>query len=508
MLVSCFIQPIPDNIFIVGACNPHRGNSLALLDSKPEIWARGSYFVRPLHPTLHFLVWDYGALDKDEEREYVTAKLTLAQKTLPSSQEHDSALYGSLTELIVQSQEHIREYVYHFLRERIDEPKEWNIAELASKSCVSQRDIQRVITFYGWLLQLYSKFSPYGDYKEKQSDYQRRAILVSLGIVYYLRLPQFYRERYSIMVNNTNISKQVDFSEAFQEDLDWMMKQIVIPSGIAVTSALKENLFAMVACICTKTPLVIVGEPGSSKTLSFHLAAESLRGNESVSDNLKETDVFPSVDPYFHQCSRSTTSNDIITVFERALKRQETLNLSADKKNCVVFMDEAGLPEESHESLKALHYYLDNPSVSFVAISNHVLDAAKTNRAVSVVRMEVSVKELEILAKGCLCDTPDSVPLEKQREIANIVKFCSRYVEVIKEDFKDFFGLRDFVHLLHYLRRQQGQPLTSRVVLRALERNFNGSVSFEDLVEKLMEGVVEVRYAMLYYCIYVNDYSS
>ena len=49
-------------------------------------------------------------------------------------------------------------------------------------------------------------------------------------------------------------------------------------------------------------------------------------------------------------------------------------------------MDEAGLPEDSHESLKALHYFLDSPKVAFVAITNRVLDAAKTNRAISLFR--------------------------------------------------------------------------------------------------------------------------
>ena len=74
----------------------------------------------------------------------------------------------------------------------------------------------------------------------------------------------------------------------------------------------------------------------------------------------------------------------------------------------VVFMDEAGLPEERHESLKvqnsnmnialvlhayilqALHYYLDQQEVAFVAITNHILDAAKTNRAISLFRPSVS----------------------------------------------------------------------------------------------------------------------
>ena len=74
-------------------------------------------------------------------------------------------------------------------------------------------------------------------------------------------------------------------------------------------------------------------------------------------------------------------------------------------------MDEAGLPEESMESLKVftvlmitlkltllndlpfsdlsgqvLHKYLDDAVVSFVGITNHILDAAKSNRAVTLFR--------------------------------------------------------------------------------------------------------------------------
>lgn len=64
----------------------------------------------------------------------------------------------------------------------------------------------------------------------------------------------------------------------------------------------------------------------------------------------------------------------------------------------VVFMDEAGLPEDSHESLKALHYFLDHPQVSFVAITNRILDAAKTNRAISLFRPDPE----EVSSVDCL----------------------------------------------------------------------------------------------------------
>ena len=63
--------------------------------------------------------------------------------------------------------------------------------------------------------------------------------------------------------------------------LDFYAKHLSIPRGIAKTRALMENLFCIIACCCTRTPLIIVGAPGSSKTLSFNLALSNLKGAES-----------------------------------------------------------------------------------------------------------------------------------------------------------------------------------------------------------------------------------
>lgn len=79
-----FPQPIPENVFIVAACNPHRGNSLA--SHTGETWVRGNYNVRPLHPTLKFLKWDYGSLDENQERDYIKAKLKMINEKMPNSE--------------------------------------------------------------------------------------------------------------------------------------------------------------------------------------------------------------------------------------------------------------------------------------------------------------------------------------------------------------------------------------------------------------------------------------
>ena len=79
-----YLQPLPSNIFLVAACNPHRGNSLAIHENKDEhkaeTWVRGSYYVQQLHPTLSFLMWDYGSLNKDQESAYVKAKMIMVNE--------------------------------------------------------------------------------------------------------------------------------------------------------------------------------------------------------------------------------------------------------------------------------------------------------------------------------------------------------------------------------------------------------------------------------------------
>ena len=177
-------------------------------------------------------------------------------------------------------------------------------------------------------------------------------------------------------------------------------------------------------------------------------------------------------------------------VFSHAINRQRSHTNFKLPIYCVVFMDEAGLPEESHESLKVLHYYLDQQEVSFVAITNHVLDAAKTNRAVSLFRPEASEEDLETLAKGYLCNTPDDPPPDLKKDLETIVQFCPAYSHLIsKSEFSHFFGLRDFIHFVSYLRRHRDQMLTPQLVMEALERNFNGSDSSDKICNTFLKKV-------------------
>ena len=549
------LQPIPKNIFIIAACNPHRGNSLAALtvanagrlrvinDYSADTWIMDSYFVQKLHPTLAYLMWDYGSLDEGQEEQYVLSKVDMfckhpsetqklfkdeqpethkpkdqsseAQKVKENEQSETRKLKGDqssevqkpkqsetqktktviekamVTDMIVFSQKLMRKYVFEELSTKLAEHE----AKVSSKCCVSQRDIQRVFTFYEWTLKLYWKFNPHHDPDDFTSSL--RAILVALGTVYYMRLNRKYRTQYQNDFAH-QFSTVLQFSDAFQSELDWYTQQIELPKGIAKTQALKENMFAVIICTVTQTPLIIVGAPGSSKTLSFNVAVSNLRGQESKNKIFRKTDVFCSLDPHFYQCSRRTTSNEIHTVFSRAITRQENIAQLSLPIKCVVFMDEAGLPERSHESLKILHSYLDDLKVSFVAISNTVLDAAKTNRAVTLFRdpMEIS-EDLEVLTNECLFESPGCPPHNLKEHVDTIVNLHSAYTETMTElKLSRFFGLRDFIHFVQYIRHecvQRGTNLSlyqvAQLVTVSLEKNFSGSQQFSAIHEAFLHQV-------------------
>ena len=323
---------------------------------------------------------------------------------------------------------------------------------------------------------MYRKFNPH---KEEGSKYHRRAIMVSLFLVYYMRLSSEFREKYSQYLNRTKLLPgEIKFTEAFEQEIDYYIKQVELPKGIAHTVALKENLFATIICTITHTPLIIVGAPGSSKTLSFNQTVANLKGEESKKAVFREADFFRSLQPFYYQCSRHTTSNEIESIFSLAVNRQQYYEKNHKSICCVVFMDEAGLPEERHESLKVLHYHLDRQVVSFVAITNHVLDAAKTNRAVSLFRPEASDEDLRTLAMGCMC---------MEEETALVKNLCSSYSNLMKKKekgFSSFFGLRDFIQFLSYINKKKLEKKIiphSQVVMQALERNFNGYDEFDKI---------------------------
>ena len=469
------LQLLPANVFIVAACNPQRNASLSMLS---DIWHKPSYYVRALHPTLQYLKWDYGSLDPAQETEYVNVKMKMV------SEDFSGVDSLGFTFLITESQKIIREFSktalmnYHNIKD--------HDAGLFAKSSVSQRDMQRVFDFYEWLMAMYINLN-----RHDEEERPQRAVLVALGLVYYMRLDKKFREDYANFIDRESFKLgHVKFRDALDDELEWFINKLQIPLGVAKTRALKENVLANIVCCEKRIPLIILGEPGTSKTLSFNLTVENLKGKDSKNEVFKNR-TFHSLEPFFYQCSRHTTSSDISNVFKTAIEREETYNKAKLHVQSVVFMDEAGLPEERHESLKVLHYFLDQKSVSFVAITNHALDAAKSNRALCLFRPKTSKEDLQVLAQY----STDNMNLD-QGEKEMVKGFCTVFNEIMEDvEFKQFYGQRDFNHFVNYLRRCCGNShLSQQLVLKGLERNFNGHEKFNDICQMFLNKVIRNYY--------------
>ena len=300
-------------------------------------------------------MWDYGQLQEDHEIEYIRKKLSLTYNNL-------SHLEGNFfTEQIAEVQKFVRCCAYETLKEnKVANDK----AKLCSQSTVSQRDIQRVFTFYDWLQKWFKRPTKYG---RDDPNVRCRALFVALALVYYFRLNERYRKQFKEKINKC--CRPVGehgflgtFEVALEDEFKWVSEHVDLPIGIAPTDALKENIYAIIVCTMTHIPLIIIGPPGSSKTLSFKIVTSNFQGQESKWKD--DIDILLRLDPHFYQCSRNSTSTEIETVFLRAENRQQAFDEGSIGSQSVVLMDEAGLAEDSHESLKILHYYLDNPKVS------------------------------------------------------------------------------------------------------------------------------------------------
>lgn len=216
----------------------------------------------------------------------------------------------------------------------------------------------------------------------------------------------------------------------------------------AKTRALKENVFAVIVGIECNIPVMIVGMPGTGKTLGVNIATGALRGD--------------SADPYYrgykagemgvvgfcqevmnpvyrYQCSKDSTSQQIHELFESALRAKQRARHG--RRVPVVFIDEAGLPPERMESLKAVHYWIDQGKIFACILANKPLDAAKrnrwgvsrvigTSRCIQVFRDEADQEDLLVLGAECL-----GLSLEDQASRCLVEGFCAAFRHLLAQAF-------------------------------------------------------------------------
>ena len=297
-------------------------------------------------------MWDYGQLQESHEKEYIRENFFLTYNELSSLE------CTFFTEQIANAQAFVRNCAYKTLvNNKVPEDK----AKLCSQSTVSQRDIQRVFTFYDWLWKWFKRPTKYD---RDDFSVSSRAVFVALALVYYFRLNDEYRKKFKKEMNECSpVGKQgilVTFENALDDEFEWVSEHVDLPVGIAPTDALKENIYAIIVCTMTRVPLIIVGPPGSSKTFSFKIATSNFR--IPVSKQKDDSDILMNLDPHFYHCSHKSTSIEIETIFHKAEIHQKVFDNYGIRNRSCVFVNMDNLLKD-YSLLDILHYYLENNKV-------------------------------------------------------------------------------------------------------------------------------------------------
>ena len=481
---------LKDNIVLIGACNPYR----LLAKDKPEVGfeldeeeeeRKLVYLVNPLPFSLLNYVYYFKNINKEYEKEYI--KSIFSNSNLL---ENNKNIKDLVIDLVYFS--------HNYIRDKSD------------ISSVSLREINRFISIIEFFNEYYrNKNKIKEEYTEEKIIIN--CIILSIYICYYIRLfndklKSTFETEINKILNGKNNSlnlERIKFLDIPNEEMNFIIDNvdnIDNETGIGKNIILKKNIFLIFTAINIRIPIIICGKPGCSKSLSFELLSNSMKGKYSNSTFFRN---YPSIIRSFFQGSITTSTKSVINIFKNAKQKldffKEKLELE-ELPISLVFFDELGLAEKSKENpLTILHSELEydlnekkENKLAFVGISNYSLDAAKMNRAIFLCATELANKldysreAMESIVKSI----NENLFLDYGPLFEILSKTYYYFKQKLKDNKKyyDKLGSRDFYHLIknsaikinsiYNISKQKNKDINDIVIIacikRAIERNFDG----------------------------------
>ncbi|KAF2071719.1 hypothetical protein CYY_006964 [Polysphondylium violaceum] len=535
-------KEIPPNIYWVGAMNPLTkinpesslaGSSIDFTGVENAELHNNVFIVQPTPPSMNKILFNFGEFSQSNERPFLDCLFKIKHKEL------DKSFSQHLIEVITECQSFLRN---GFIRDTKIHP--------------SIRDVMRCSKLYEFFTtdsvgvqmllstNFFTKEEKNSYFEEKQKQHYLNlslslssshimtspvvptfllnkdllhwlSLIASICICYYQRIPTNFRkqfkEKISLWLANRMDSclKAFTFTKIFKEIVDGFSDKIKpkIPKGVALTQSLQLNIFTMIVSIKAGIPLLIVGPPGCSKTLSLSIVIDIMNDNKVNTREKSNLDkgVFldmPNIYTLKYQCTPYTSDEEIKKKYTQAIGHQDFFLHTKH----VVFLDEAGLIKEQEAPMKILHDYLDKEqhvatdknisNIETVILSNKILDAAKNNRMLILIHSDnIDSKDEEILVSTCLPMIDKLGDQEMKKKITHALCQGYRSANQFTKDTKEnLFHQRDFVfflrHLNRTLERKDTPTITSDILLESLERNFNGIDfnSFKSLAQVFFNG--------------------
>ena len=482
-------KQIPNDIFFIGACHPLRyGTKKELnysLKNKKLKEKKLIYNVNPLPISLINFVVNFGSISPEDEKLYIKNMISLKYYKLREE------LKTLSIKSIIEAQNFVRningissaslyniKYFWIFL----DFFVKYFIKIKKLPENVNNKDNFELENFMSFYSQL------------KYNEIYQNSIKLSLYICYYLSLPSIQlREDFS---NRINSIFGDEFLEIAKHEQQYIAKNIKIKNGIVKNRIFLENIFALFSCINAKVPLFIIGESGSSKNLACQVLANSMRGDSSDNVLFKS---FPKLFIQSYQGSINSTYEGIFNFFRRS---KDILKRYPDKKIPMFLFNDMGLTElSSDNTLNYLHSLLDNNlkeeknKISFVGLSNWVIDRATMNRGINLIITPLEKQQLEMTALA-IAESYDKLLAQNNKNLFIILANAYfEYKKILKEQYsikEDFHGLRDFYYLIktairliiekkkNDLNFDIDDNFRQKVGIISIERNFAGFEFFNN----------------------------
>ena len=496
-------EKISENIRLIGACNPYRRRTTSTekcgLSRDNENENELVYLVQPLPQSLLYYVFSFGRINIDDEKKYI---YSIIKKLFTEDEKNLHKLTG---DAILEC--------HKFLRETFD------------PSVVSLREISRFSKCVEFFQKYFNIKNEYeneinenkvenNNNENRKKLYKIKSIICSIYLCYYIRLIEeekrsnFNYKLREILLSIVNdgqknekgkegeLFDQINFEE-LKKDLkleqitffsdflrieeDFLLDKIELDKGIGKNNLLRENTFLLFLAVITNIPLIIVGKPGTGKSLSAQLIYKAMRGIYSKNKFFQK---FPKIIQTYFQGSESTQPEDVEKLFEIAGKKLDYYKKNMKKEELPISMilfDELGLAEKSESNpLKVLHSKLEytgkEEGVSFIGISNYSLDAAKVNRALylSVPNLEGRIDQLQ--------ETSKSIVESISKNLSNHPIF-----DILAKAYYEYKNILNFIKELTVLKQFDSKNKESKNPIDIKKKTFSeikDKKEFKNLLKK------------------------
>ena len=523
-------KKIDERIRFIGACNPFRITKNNEKDEGLKLEASNeqemAYLVNPLPNSMLNYIFYFKSLEPDDVKKYIESIIGEEFPKGENENDEKTILRNIAIEAINYSHDYVR--------------------KVNGISSVSLRDLQRFKRTYKFFNEYYKnkteflkergdKIPTYINIKSKVQSF-----ILSLFITYYIKIFKSGQDLdYLNTINDyvINLAKkfkivewtgdqnwaQEPFKNLIIKEEDFLIEEMEVKNekGIGLNNSLKENIFLMFFSIYTQIPLIVVGKPGCSKSLSIQLIIRIMRGEFSNSNFLKK---YPTISSTGFQGSETNTPESIEKIFKEAEKKIDP-NPNEKKVISLLVFDELGLSERSPTNcLKVLHSKLEmsldpeeNKQISFIGISNWRLDAAKMNRTIFLAIPEIKLDDVNKTVEAIANSYNDEIyrkyktkykllgkiyynykdALNKEKEKEDKEKKDEKKIKKFDEFLLNYHGGRDLYNIIKTFSSEMlknNMPddpnIIDRGVKKALARNLSGlEIDGENSLKNYIKGI-------------------